>query len=192
MLSMIVGVAVAGGMSIVALILAHPLMEVVTDDPRVQAPAVAILPAVMLNLVASLLVSIGTSGIITSQGRTKVVTFLTMGFELPLTIGSTAVLVLYFKAGLTTVYWAQAIVSGFEAVVVLMIIKRSNWDQFARDAVQRQKEAEEAPQEQPVPHEVSMQENLPVASDASEVSEQAPAEAKGKKDGTSDSPAVGA
>merc|ERR1719277_83328 len=144
MLSMIVGVAVAGGMSIVAMILAHPIMEVVTNDPLVQAPAVAILPAVMLNLVASLMVSIGTQGIITSQGRTKVVTFLTMGFELPLTIGSTALLVCYFKAGLTTVYWAQAAVSCFEAVVVLMIIKRSDWGQFAIDARQRQNADAEA------------------------------------------------
>mmetsp|Transcript_40695 Transcript_40695/g.73342 ORF Transcript_40695/g.73342 Transcript_40695/m.73342 type:complete len:569 (-) Transcript_40695:55-1761(-) len=132
------GASLTGVLGIIALILANPIMAIVTNDPEVQKPAISILPAVMLNLVASIVVSIATQGILTSQGRTKIVTFLSMGFELPLSVGSTAILVFVFKANLQTVYWAQAVVSILEAVVIMAILSRSDWPKFAREARQRQ------------------------------------------------------
>eukprot|EP00440_Ansanella_granifera_P047540 gb/GFBE01051491.1/.p1 GENE.gb/GFBE01051491.1/~~gb/GFBE01051491.1/.p1 ORF type:complete len:578 (+),score=106.72 gb/GFBE01051491.1/:1-1734(+) len=132
------GAGVTGVISILVLPFASAIIAVVTDDPSVQVPAVSIMPAVLVNLLASIVVSIATQGIITSQGRTKTVTFLSLGFELPLSVGSTAVLVFAFKADLLTVYWAQAAVSLLEALVVIIILQRSDWAAFARDAQQRQ------------------------------------------------------
>jgi len=132
------GGGLTGFFALLVLPLARPVISIVTSDPEVQEPAVMILPAVMLNLVASIVVSIGTSGILTSQGRTKTVTFLSMGFELPFSLGSTYLLVFVFNQSLLVVYWAQALVSWIEAVVVLAIIQRSDWAQFALDAKRRQ------------------------------------------------------
>merc|ERR1712039_505851 len=70
-LALTLGAGVTAILGLVVLPFAHQIIAVVTSDPAVQAPAVAILPAVVMNLVASILVSIGTQGILTSQGRTK-------------------------------------------------------------------------------------------------------------------------
>uniref|UniRef100_A0A7S2QAM7 Uncharacterized protein n=1 Tax=Zooxanthella nutricula TaxID=1333877 RepID=A0A7S2QAM7_9DINO len=70
--------------------------------------------------------------------RTVLSTFLSMGLELPLNIGSVAFLVLYVHMGLVPVYWAQAAVSCFEMVLVLVIFARSDWERYAKDAKQRQ------------------------------------------------------
>lgn len=137
-LSLFLGASVTGALSVVTLIFARPIIGVVTDSKSVEDPAVEILPAVMLNLLASIIVSIATQGILTSQGRTKIVTFLSMGFELPLSVGSTALLVIVFKASLTQVFWAQAAVTILEAVVILMILGRSDWRKYAEDAQDRQ------------------------------------------------------
>jgi len=137
-LAMFLAVVVTGGLGIVVLPFARQVISVVTDDPTVQSPAAAILPAVMLNLVASIIVSIGTQGILTSQGRTKIVTFLSMGFELPMSVGSVAVFVFVFKYGLVPVFWVQAFVSVLEAVVVWAIVARSDWAKVAREAQERQ------------------------------------------------------
>lgn len=184
------GVGVTAVLGLAALLFAHPIIAVVTNDPAVQAPAVEIMPAVVLNLVASILVSIGTQGILTSQGRTKVVTFLSMGFELPLSVGSVAALVFLFDAGLVAVYWSQAAVSFLEAFVILAIVQRSDWAEFARQARARQgaSSAEsdaEMPEETAPPHqasEISMQ----------EAAEAKPGCAEPARTGKPDGPSVGA
>merc|ERR1719482_45865 len=117
-------------------------MDGVTSDSSVQKAAVAIMPAQVVNMIASCVVSTGTSGILTSQGRNKTVTCLSFGFELPFSIGSVALLVLVFKADLVTVFWAQAAVSTFEMVVVLAILQRSDWARYTREA----REREDAPE----------------------------------------------
>merc|ERR1712187_367999 len=61
-----------------------------------------------------------------------------MGIELPLSIGSVAILVMVFHTGLVLVYWAQAAVSCFEAVICMVIFLRSDWDGYAREARERQ------------------------------------------------------
>merc|ERR1712050_181143 len=80
----------------------------------------------------------GTGGVFTSQGRTKLATFLSMGVTLPLSVGSVALVVLVFHASLVQVYWAQALVSCFEMFVCSVIFLRSDWSKYSRDAKDRQ------------------------------------------------------
>lgn len=137
-LSIAAGILATVAISVILLPLGHVVMTVVTNDPEIQDLGAKLLPASLLNTMASTLVQTGTSGIITSQGRAKLVTFLSMGFELPLSLGSTALVVLAFHSPITLVYWIQAIVSSFEAVVVCLLIRSSNWAKYARDAQKRQ------------------------------------------------------
>lgn len=137
-LSIGLGFAVNGVLGMLLIVFARPLMHGVTSDPSVQKAAVAIMPAQVVNMIASCVVGTGTSGILTSQGRTKAVACLSFGFELPFSIGSVALLVLVFKADLVTVFWGQAAVSAFEMVVVLAILQRSDWALYAREAQERQ------------------------------------------------------
>jgi len=95
---------------------------------------------VMLNIFAGVAVEVGTGGVLTSQGRPALVTFLSMGFELPLSLGSIALLVLVLNASLTQVYWVQSLVTSLEAVIVWFLITRSNWAKFSDEAVARQLE----------------------------------------------------
>lgn len=57
------------------------------------------------------------------------------------------ILIFVFKAGLQAVFWGQAAVSVIEAIVVLMILRRSNWAVFAREAQERQGVAKPADEE---------------------------------------------
>lgn len=166
-LAMGLATLVTGGLGLLVLPFARQVISIVTNDPTVQSPAVAILPAVMLNLVASVIVSIGTQGVLTSQGRTKIVTFLSMGFELPLSVGSIALFVFVFKFGLVPVFWVQAAVSLLEALVVWAIVLRSDWATVAREAQERQgqlapaEDEADSPEERRPPgacSEISMQE----------------------------------
>lgn len=167
-LSLMLGVALTGSLGLLLVLLAHQILAAVTDDPSVIKPSVAIMPAVVVNLVASTVVSITTQGILTSQGRTVLVSFLSMGLDLPLSIGSIALLVLVYKADLITVYWAQAGVSTFEAVIAVCMLRLSDWKRFAKEARERQsKEETEDPAEsqdveRPGNHEsmISMQEEV--------------------------------
>jgi len=118
-------------------------VSVITSDEEVIDLATQLLPPVLLNTFAGLIVECNTGGVFTSQGRTVLSTFLSMGIELPLNIGSIAFLVLYMHVGLVPVYWAQAAVSCLELVLVLTIFLRSDWERYAKDAKRRQ-EAEEA------------------------------------------------
>ena len=124
-------------MSLVLLLLGRLVLEAVTSDQEVATVGTSLLPAVLLNILAGIVVQCGTGGIITSQGRTKLVTLLSMGFELPLSLGSTIVLVLVFKASVVTVYWVQAFVTLLEALVVGLIVSKSDWPRFAREARKR-------------------------------------------------------
>ena len=63
---------------------------------------------------------------------------LSLGFELPFTIGTTALLIFYFHLELEWVYWGGCVVMVVEAVVVLLIFSCSNWKQHAEDARARQ------------------------------------------------------
>lgn len=118
-------------------------VSIMTSDPEVVELAAQLLPPVLLNTFAGLIVECNTGGVFTSQGRTLLSTFLSMGVELPLNIGSVAFLVLYVRMGLVPVYWAQAAVSCLELVLVLVIFMRSDWERYAKDAKLRQ-EVEEA------------------------------------------------
>jgi len=118
----------------------HQVMGIVTSDVDVQQVGAWLLPAVMLNILGGVAVQVGTGGVLTSQGRPGLVTFLSMGFELPLSLGSVALLVLLFKASVTQVYWVQAAVTCLEAVVVWLLVTRSNWRKFSNEAVARQLE----------------------------------------------------
>merc|ERR1712125_12178 len=98
----------------------------------------SLLLPVLLNTFASMLVSCNTGGVFASQGRTKLSTFLSMGIELPMSLGSVFVCVIVLKVGLQAVYWCQATVTWLEMAIVLVIWSRSNWAQYARDAAARQ------------------------------------------------------
>lgn len=114
------------------------LMAIMTSDPEVRALGNELLPPLLLNGIASLVVFIGTGGVLAGQGRTRLSTMLSLGFELPFVLGTIAILVLYFHADVRIVYWGQAIVNGIEAIVVLAIIKRSDWELLSRQARIRQ------------------------------------------------------
>jgi len=116
-------------------------MCIITNDTEVQTISTFLLPAVMINIFAGIAVEVGTGGVLTSQGRPKMVTFLSMGFELPLSLGSVALLVLAFHASLLEVYWVQSAVTCLEAVVVWFIITRSNWSKHAAEAQVRQNQS---------------------------------------------------
>jgi Na+-driven multidrug efflux pump len=142
-LTLVSGIVATSVIAVFLLPLGHVVMSVVTNDGEIQDLGAALLPASLLNTMASTLVQTGTSGIITSQGRAKLVTFLSMGFELPLSLGSTAFVVLVYHSPITVVYWIQAIVSCFEAVVVCLLVHASDWPKLAREAKQRQGGEEE-------------------------------------------------
>jgi len=142
-LSIGIGSAAVAVIAVFVLPLGKILMGVVTSSDSVQDLGFKLLPAVLLNTLASIAVNVGTGGILTSQGRVSMVTCLSMGFELPLSLGSTALLVLVFKSNLVVVYWAQAIVSVLEAGVVCFIVTRSDWGRYAREARVRQNAEED-------------------------------------------------
>jgi hypothetical protein len=86
----------------------------------------------------NLLVSNGTSGIFSGQGRPLIATVLSFGLELPLSIGGVAAYILYFHGDLIGVYWWGAIAAGIEIVIVLYLIVRSDWAKCADEARDRQ------------------------------------------------------
>eukprot|EP00928_Gymnodinium_smaydae_P026445 TRINITY_DN2076_c0_g1_i2.p1 TRINITY_DN2076_c0_g1~~TRINITY_DN2076_c0_g1_i2.p1 ORF type:complete len:531 (-),score=83.51 TRINITY_DN2076_c0_g1_i2:314-1738(-) len=135
--------ASVGLLAVLILPFGRSAMSVMTSDTDVQNLGALLLPAVLLDTFAGLIVECNTGGIFTSQGRTKLATFLSMGVELPLSIGCVAVLVLVLHQNLVVVYWVQALVMCFEMFIVMIIFFRSDWKQYARDA-QRRQEADTA------------------------------------------------
>ena len=68
------------------------LCSLVTSDRAVIPVATELVAAAFVAAGLSQLVSIGTSGVLSGQGRTLVTTLLSFGFELPTSIGGTALL----------------------------------------------------------------------------------------------------
>tara|TARA_B100000795_G_scaffold224699_1_gene180193 strand:- start:323 stop:790 length:468 start_codon:yes stop_codon:yes gene_type:complete len=66
------------------------LCSLVTSDSAVIPVAAELVAAAFIAAGLSQLVSIGTSGVLSGQGRTLVTTLLSFGFELPASIGGTA------------------------------------------------------------------------------------------------------
>lgn len=86
----------------------------------------------------NLLVSNGTSGIFSGQGRPLIATILSFGLELPLSIGGVAIYILCFHGNLIGVYWWGAIAAAIEIVIVLYLIVTSDWAKCADEARERQ------------------------------------------------------
>jgi len=130
--------------------LRYQLVGLVTNDPATQPVAATLVAAGMVTAGMAQLVEIGTSGVLSGQGRTMVTTFLSFGFELPASIGGVAILVYVVKLrmpnGLLEINWAQAGIAAVECLVVAAIIGCGNWAKYAKEAQERQgadkKEAE--------------------------------------------------
>jgi len=118
----------------VALPLRKEFMSLMTNDPQIRQLASELLVPITLNFLFAGAVSTVNGGILASQGRTYLSAVMVMLFELPLSLGTTAILVLAFHVDVHVVYWVQAGVTFVEAVIVLLIISGSDWDKYAEDA----------------------------------------------------------
>ncbi|CAE7201595.1 slc47a1 [Symbiodinium sp. CCMP2456] len=118
----------------VALPLRKEFMSLMTNDPQIRQLASELLVPITLNFLFAGAVSTVNGGILASQGRTYLSAVMVMLFELPLSLGTIAILVLAFHVDVHVVYWVQAGVTFVEAVIVLLIISRSDWDKYAEDA----------------------------------------------------------
>jgi multidrug resistance protein, MATE family len=114
------------------------IMDIATDDQSVVALAETLVPAMLVGTYLNLLVSNGTSGVFSGQGRPLIATILSFGLELPLSIGGVAIYILVFHGDLLGVYWFNAISGAVEAVIVLYLIMSSNWSKCAENARDRQ------------------------------------------------------
>jgi MATE family multidrug resistance protein len=118
------------------------LCSLVTSDPETLPVAAALVAASFVGAGLGQLVNIGTSGVLSGQGRTFVTTLLSFGFELPTSIGGTALLVFVAKLrgpkGLLWITWAGSGFSLVEVVVVALIILCTNWRKCADAAKERQ------------------------------------------------------
>lgn len=118
--------------------LRHQATALMTSDTQVQALAAPLLTPVLLNTFAGIIVQCNTGGVFTSQGRTKLSTILSMGVELPLSIGTVAIFIFVLHFGLVPVYWGQAAVTCLEMAICIMIFVGSNWVQYAEETCKRQ------------------------------------------------------
>ena len=141
---LVVGASIACSVVTIALLwpLRTQLCGLVTSDPEVVPVASMLVAAAFVAAGLSQLVSIGTSGILSGQGRTFVTTLLSFGFELPTSIGGTALLVYVAKMrgphGLLAITWAGGGFSLIEVLVVGAIILCGNWRRYAAEAKARQ------------------------------------------------------
>ena len=128
------------------------LCELVTSDAEVIPVASLLVAAAFVAAGMSQLVGIGTSGVLSGQGRTFVTTLLSFGFELPTSIGGTALLVYVVKlrgeSGLLAITWAGGGFSLVEVLVVGLIILCGDWRRYAADAKARQ-EVDRQPEGEP-------------------------------------------
>eukprot|EP00931_Biecheleriopsis_adriatica_P108278 TRINITY_DN82600_c0_g1_i1.p1 TRINITY_DN82600_c0_g1~~TRINITY_DN82600_c0_g1_i1.p1 ORF type:complete len:593 (-),score=93.64 TRINITY_DN82600_c0_g1_i1:72-1796(-) len=141
------GISMTMAVAVVILPLRHLAMSLMTSDSQVQQLAAELMTPIMLNFLAAGIVQTGTGGILASQGRTTLSTVLAVFFELPLSLGSIATLVLVFHADVRLVYWVQASVSMLEALVVVFIVSRSDWERYAREAQARNQRSQEQQEE---------------------------------------------
>jgi len=114
-------------------------LGVVTDDRDVVDVGASLIPAALVGMYTNLLVSAVTCGVFSGMGRPVLATFLSFGFELPVSVGALALYILKFHGNLIGVYWLQARTGGVEAVVVLIIMVLSNWEKCADETRKRQK-----------------------------------------------------
>jgi MATE family multidrug resistance protein len=132
------------------------ILEIATDDPDILSLGSVLVPAVLIGTYLNSLVGNITSGVFSGMGRPLIATILSFGLELPLSIGGTALLILYFKTNLLGVYWFQALSGGFEALILFGILAMSNWNKCAEETQARQEassssnsnEAEETTQQE--------------------------------------------
>jgi MATE family multidrug resistance protein len=117
------------------------ILNIATDDDDVVSLAESLVPAMLVGTYLNLLVSNGTSGVFSGQGRPLIATILSFGLELPLSIGGVAIYILVFHGNLLGVYWFNAISGAIEAVIVLYLIIASNWTKCADEARERQESA---------------------------------------------------
>ena len=120
------------------------IMDVATDDENVVSLAETLVPAMLVGTYLNLLVSNGTSGVFSGQGRPLIATILSFGLELPLSIGGVAIYILVFHGNLLGVYWFNAISGAIEAVIVIYLIISSDWTKCAQEAQDRQEAARNA------------------------------------------------
>jgi len=122
------------------------VMKVMTRSEPVRALAGEIVPARLVENMASIVVQMCTGGILAAQGRTRLATYMSLFFELPLSLGTVVLLVLYFKVkDVRAVFWAQAACSTIEACIVMFLVHRSDWELFSRQAQERQGVGARAP-----------------------------------------------
>lgn len=143
----VVGASTASTVLIVGVLwpLRWQLCSLVTSDSTVIPVAAELVAAAFVAAGLSQLVSIGTSGVLSGQGRTVVTTLLSFGFELPASIGGTALLVFVAKLrgpqGLLWITWAGGGFSLVEVGVVAAVILLGDWSRYAREAQARQEAA---------------------------------------------------
>merc|ERR1712070_96484 len=111
---------------------------VMTNDPEVQRYTEQLLGPVLLQTFAAMIVRCNVGGVFTSQGRTKLSTMLSMGVELPMTLGIVAYLVFVVHTTVVPLYWGQAAVFWLEMFICLAIWKGSDWTKYAEEAQKRQ------------------------------------------------------
>lgn len=118
------------------------LCSLVTNDEATLPVASTLVAAAFVAAGLSQLVSVATSGVLSGQGRTVVTTWLSFGFELPTSIGGTALLVYVAKlrgpTGLLWITWAGGGFSLVEVAVVGLIIACGSWRKYADEARKRQ------------------------------------------------------
>lgn len=111
---------------------------IMTNDPEIQASAQQLLTPVLLQTFAAMIVQCNVGGCFTSQGRTKLATMLSMGVELPMTLGIVAFLVFVVHTTIVPLYYGQAFVFWLEMLICLVIWKNSDWPLYGAEAQKRQ------------------------------------------------------
>ena len=133
---------------IVAAILLTPswkeaILQISTNDGNVLSAAGKLVGALLVGTYLNLLVNIITSGVFSGMGRPVIATILSFGLELPLSIGGVAIYILMYHGDLLGVYWWQAVFGGIELVIVMAILRMSDWDYWATEAQRRQEAGHE-------------------------------------------------
>lgn len=115
----------------------HVILKIATNAHNVLDLGEAILPAVLVGTYLSLMVSNITGGVLGGMGRPLLSTILSLGVELPLSIGGVAIYILVMHGNLLGVYWWQALAAGLELILVIALLMQSDWDKCAREAQAR-------------------------------------------------------
>mmetsp|Transcript_7538 Transcript_7538/g.22093 ORF Transcript_7538/g.22093 Transcript_7538/m.22093 type:complete len:583 (-) Transcript_7538:157-1905(-) len=124
--------------------LSDRILNISTDDKDVLSLGAVIVPAMLVGTYLNLIVGNITSGVFSGMGRPVIATILSFGLELPLSIGGVALYILRYHGDLLGVYWVQAGIGGFEALVVVLIMFASDWRKCADETRRRQESPEMA------------------------------------------------